>query len=112
MQYNGSFYKENIYRQDAGPKVDAAWDTLGVACELFAINKPFKRVLPETDVHFLADRPAILPESRAFKSGLTKDHGRRNSKYGGGYVVFVEGLHHLHCLVSVHTKAEVSANPR
>src|SRR5881398_2125865 len=34
------------------------------------------------------------------KSGLTKDHARRNTKYGGGYLVLVEGLHHLHCLVS------------
>jgi hypothetical protein len=31
-QFNGSFYKENIYRQDAAPEVDAAWEALGTNC--------------------------------------------------------------------------------
>ncbi len=53
--------------------------------------------------HFLADKTAVLPESLAFKSGLTKDHAKRNANYGGGYPVLVEGLHHLHCLVSLIT---------
>jgi hypothetical protein len=39
VQYDGSFFKENIYRQDAGPEVDAAWDALGINCRLFTINK-------------------------------------------------------------------------
>lgn len=54
-----------------------------------------------TDVALLTDNTAILPESLGMKSGLTKDHAKRNAKYGGGYVVLVEGLHHLHCLVSL-----------
>lgn len=32
-QFNGSFLNENIYRQDAGPEVDAAWKSLGADCE-------------------------------------------------------------------------------
>jgi hypothetical protein len=54
-----------------------------------------------TDVALLTDNTAVLPESLGMKSGLTKDHAKRNAKYGGGYVVLVEGLHHLHCLVSL-----------
>lgn len=34
IRYNGSFMKENIYRQGPGPEVDAAWEALGVNCEL------------------------------------------------------------------------------
>jgi Mycotoxin biosynthesis protein UstYa len=33
VQFNGSFYKENIYRQDASPEVDAAWEALGTNCK-------------------------------------------------------------------------------
>lgn len=33
QQYNGSFLHENIYRQDAGPEVDEAWEALGTDCE-------------------------------------------------------------------------------
>ncbi len=34
------------------------------------------------------------------KAGLTKEHARNKNENGGGYTVFVEGLHQLHCLVS------------
>jgi len=33
IRFNGSFMKENVYRQAAGPEVDAAWEALGVNCE-------------------------------------------------------------------------------
>jgi hypothetical protein len=33
VQFDGRFVKENIYRQKAGPEVDAAWEALGVGCE-------------------------------------------------------------------------------
>lgn len=46
------------------------------------------------------DRSAIVPSDQAEKSGLSSDHVRLNEKYGGGYPANVEGLHHLHCLVS------------
>jgi hypothetical protein len=39
-----------------------------------------------------------VPDELAAASGLTKDHVRIKSKYGGGYPANVEGLHHLHCL--------------
>lgn len=32
--FNGSLLKENIFRQDASPEVDTAWDSLGVNCPL------------------------------------------------------------------------------
>ena len=44
-------------------------------------------------------RPVVLPDSLAAKAGLTKDHARIRDENGGGYGVFVEGLHQLHCLV-------------
>lgn len=31
--FNGSFKAENVYRQAAGPEVDAAWEALGVDCK-------------------------------------------------------------------------------
>lgn len=39
-------------------------------------------------------------------SGLTSAHVQRSQKYGGGYFVNVEGLHHLHCLVSRHAQKD------
>lgn len=36
VQFNGSFLHENIYRQSAGPEVDAAWEALGTDCEYCA----------------------------------------------------------------------------
>ena len=32
-RFNGSFMKQNVFRQEAGPDVDAAWASLGVDCE-------------------------------------------------------------------------------
>jgi hypothetical protein len=36
VRFNGTFLHENIYRQDAGPAVDAAWDALGINCKNLA----------------------------------------------------------------------------
>jgi hypothetical protein len=33
--FNGSFFKEGIYRQLGSPEVDAAWEALGVDCKNF-----------------------------------------------------------------------------
>jgi len=49
----------------------------------------------------MKDRSAIVPPDQAEKSGLSADHVQLNSKYGGGFPANVEGLHHLHCLVSI-----------
>jgi hypothetical protein len=32
-EFNGSLLKENIFRQDASPDVDAAWEALGANCQ-------------------------------------------------------------------------------
>ncbi|RHZ56930.1 hypothetical protein CDV55_101223 [Aspergillus turcosus] len=75
QRFNGSLLKENIYRQDASPEVDAAWEALGVNY-----------------------RSLRVPAEEAEKSGLARDQVKINQKYGGGYPANVEGFHHLHCL--------------
>ncbi|KAF9883352.1 hypothetical protein FE257_003568 [Aspergillus nanangensis] len=75
QQYNGSFLHETIYRQDASPEVDEAWNALGANY-----------------------RAVTVPPEEAQRSGLTADHVQINEKYGGGYPANVEGMHHLHCL--------------
>jgi len=76
VHFNGSLLKENVFRQSAGPDVDAAWESLGVDY-----------------------RSVILPSSLAERSGLLPSYVQVSEKYGAGYPANVEGLHHLHCLV-------------
>jgi len=75
VTFNGSLFKQNDFRKDAGPEVDAAWESLGVGF-----------------------RSIALPESEAAESGFRADQVKINEKYGGGYPANIEGLHHLHCL--------------
>ncbi|TKA80296.1 hypothetical protein B0A49_01587 [Cryomyces minteri] len=75
VTFNGSLLKENVFRQDAGPEVDAAWTSLGVDY-----------------------RSVIVPPDQAESSGLSPSHVQVSEKYGGGFPANVEGLHHLHCL--------------
>lgn len=95
VRFNGSFLHENIYRQSAGPEVDAAWEALGVDCE-YSI---FLHVLEKT--HRVSDRSVVIPLDEAEKTGLRPDQVKVSPVYGGGYPANVEGLHHLHCLVRV-----------
>ncbi|KAK3694914.1 hypothetical protein B0T22DRAFT_477626 [Podospora appendiculata] len=74
-RFNGSFFHADIFRQDAGPRVDEAWESLGVEY-----------------------RPVVVPDHLASRSGLSESHVRVSEVYGGGYLANVEGLHHLHCL--------------
>ena len=37
VHFNGSLFKKNAFRLDAGPKVDEAWESLGVDCELLCL---------------------------------------------------------------------------
>lgn len=46
------------------------------------------------------DRAGVISPEQGRLSGLTSSHVQREDKYGGGFFVNVEGLHHLHCLVS------------
>ncbi|KAL4748752.1 hypothetical protein BDW72DRAFT_195494 [Aspergillus terricola var. indicus] len=78
QRFNGSLLKENIYRQDAGPEVDAAWEALGANY-----------------------RPIRVPVDEAAESGISPDHVQISEAHGGGYPANVEGFHHLHCLVSI-----------
>ncbi|PNH38428.1 hypothetical protein VD0004_g8398 [Verticillium dahliae] len=73
--FNGSFLKENIYRQKGSPEVDAAWEALGVDY-----------------------RPGVISIEDGLASGLDMSFVQRNPKYGAGFFVNVEGMHHLHCL--------------
>ncbi|KAF1926742.1 uncharacterized protein M421DRAFT_6655 [Didymella exigua CBS 183.55] len=75
QQFNGSFLHENVYRQSAGPAVDAAWEALGVGF-----------------------RSVVVPESEAQKSGIRDSQVKISEEYGGGFPANVEGLHHMHCL--------------
>lgn len=75
VRFNGSLMKENIFRQNASPEVDAAWVSLGVDY-----------------------RVAIVPSDQAEKSGLLPSQVQVSEKHGGGFPANVEGLHHLHCL--------------
>ncbi|KKA28577.1 hypothetical protein TD95_002899 [Thielaviopsis punctulata] len=73
--FNGSFMRETIFRQTPSPAVDDAWASLGLDSEA-----------------------GVIPYDDGLKAGLTPGHVQRNAKYGGGFVVNLEGMHHLHCL--------------
>ncbi|CAG9986681.1 unnamed protein product [Clonostachys byssicola] len=73
--FDGSFMDENIYRQEGSPEVDAAWEALGVD-----------------------SRAGIISKEDGLASGLDSSFVQRADKYGGGFLVNVEGMHHLHCL--------------
>lgn len=93
QRFNGSLLKENIFRQGAGSEVDAAWESLGVNCEFN--TDPLNNTLMS-----VPDRPISVPAEEATRSGIAPDQVQINEAYGGGYPANVEGLHHLHCLVS------------
>lgn len=46
-----------------------------------------------------SDLPAQIPYSIGIIGGLSDRNVRTQDKYGGGFVVHLEALHHLHCLV-------------
>ncbi|KAK3367624.1 hypothetical protein B0H63DRAFT_515444 [Podospora didyma] len=76
-EFNGSFLRENIYRQPPSPEVDAAWEDLGTNY-----------------------RSMLVPPDKAAAAGLTPSHVQVSPNHhdGGGHVALIEGLHHLHCL--------------
>lgn len=82
-----------MYRQSAGPDVDAAWEALGVGCE-FCCGHVYDPTLSLWTV-----RSVVISESEAERSGLRRDQVKISEEYGGGFPVNLEGLHHLHCLV-------------
>lgn len=63
-----------------------------------AVSYHFVVMVVTSPTNPVQDRPFLITDSEAARAGLTKNHSRRNTKYGGGYPVFFEGLHHLHCL--------------
>lgn len=97
QEFNGSLLKENIFRQDAGPDVDAAWESLGVNC----LSSNESTTLWQWLIILYLDRSVRIPPEDAEQSGLATDQVKINAKYGGGFPANVEGLHHLHCLVGV-----------
>ncbi|KAL7949772.1 hypothetical protein V8C42DRAFT_311907 [Trichoderma barbatum] len=74
-EFNGSFMNEDIYRKVGSPEVDKAWGDLG------------------SDY-----RAGIISYEDGLASGLNPSFVQRAGKYGGGFIVNVEGMHHLHCL--------------
>jgi hypothetical protein len=95
--FNGSFMNENIYRQPGSPEVDAAWEALGVNCESLRATLRTKRTSADNRI---PDRPLSIPYDVGLEVGLRPDQVKLDKKYGGGFPVNVEGLHHLHCAVS------------
>ncbi|UQC81636.1 tat pathway signal sequence [Colletotrichum lupini] len=73
--FNGSFLQEDIFRKEASPEVDAAWESMGVDY-----------------------RAGVISIEDGLKSGLDMSFVRRSEKHGAGFFVNVEGMHHLHCL--------------
>ncbi|TKA50314.1 hypothetical protein B0A49_11075 [Cryomyces minteri] len=73
VTFNGSLLKENVFRQDAGPEVDAAWTSLGVDSRSFLPIKRKVQVFPLLMSKCLKSTAEAIPAN-------------------------VEGLHHLHCL--------------
>lgn len=51
------------------------------------------------NTYFRVARAGVISREQGLKSGLTDAHVQRADKYGGGFFVNVEGMHHLHCLV-------------
>ncbi|KAH8674186.1 tat pathway signal sequence [Xylariales sp. PMI_506] len=87
VDFNGSFFHENIYRQPASPEVDAAWNALGANYS-----------------------SGVISEEDGYKAGLTHWHVRRAKELGGGFVANVEGLHHIHCLNLVRKSVYFNAD--
>lgn len=96
VHYNGSFLEETIYRQRGSPEVDDAWEALGVNC---MTDRPHPYPTEYADTCFRSARAGVISREEGLKSGLTDAHVQRADKYGGGFFVNVEGMHHLHCLV-------------
>jgi Mycotoxin biosynthesis protein UstYa len=77
IRFNATFAVGNIYRDDASPEVDQAWEDLGISLGHVS-----------------------LPPNRAADFGLDPGMVKLNPEYGGGLVANVEVFHQLHCLVS------------
>jgi len=92
--FNGSFMEEDVYRKAGSDEVDAAWEALGVDCKLTNVISTQSLALTAS-----LDRAGVISEEEGRRSGLTDAHVQVSEKYGGGFIVNVEGMHHLHCLV-------------
>jgi hypothetical protein len=75
-KFNSSLTHDSIYASPASPAVDDAWYDLGIRANHF--------VLPET----------VDPSPY----GIFPWQAKRDPNLGGGYIVFTEALHQLHCL--------------
>jgi len=100
--------QQEIYRRPGSPAVDAAWEALGVDCESFHNTARFVTVGNDSSNTY-QDRAGVISAEDGPASGLTEAHVQRSEQYGGGYFVNVEGMHHLHCLVSILNIRLVSA---
>jgi hypothetical protein len=52
-----------------------------------------------TMLTFIVDRPSVIPEGDVEKYGLQPGQVKRQASQGGGFIVYVESMHLLHCLV-------------
>ncbi|KAJ0348167.1 hypothetical protein KNSL1_005750 [Colletotrichum chrysophilum] len=91
-EFNGSFLQEDVYRKEGSPEVDAAWEALGVDCKSLFFYFIGTGTLTEVD------RAGVISIEDGLKSGMDMSFVQRSEKYGAGFFVNVEGMHHLHCL--------------
>ena len=47
----------------------------------------------------IVDKPSVIPEEDVEKYGIHRGQVKKQVSQGGGYIVYVEVMHHLHCLV-------------
>jgi hypothetical protein len=97
VQFNGSFSKETIYRKLAGTgyEVDQAWIALGVDCKSLMQKDSYELEDDQNTV----DHPISIAAERGVKYGLNIGQVKLDKESGGGFVAYVEVMHHLHCLV-------------
>jgi hypothetical protein len=75
------------------------------------IVRSFKLKSKTANTYGSVDRSLAVPPKEAAKSGLKPSQVQISDKYGGGFPANVEGLHHLHCLVSeLRVKGETVTN--
>lgn len=97
-EFNGSFMNEDTYRKVGSPEVDKAWEDLGSDCKYTLSIRPKEIFLTITD------RAGVISYEEGLASGLKSSFVQRAEKYGGGFIVNVEGMHHLHCLVTLPSR--------
>ncbi|KAL4995343.1 hypothetical protein BDV10DRAFT_203131 [Aspergillus recurvatus] len=108
QRFNGSLLKENIYRQDAGPEVDAAWEALGANYRpvRIAVEEAAKSGITPAQVQISEardtkrERPRTLTAQNLLRQSLYYNYDYYRSKADGAFrnEDFIVRKHVSHCL--------------